>query len=102
MTAIERFLILMPVIAGGLFALAVPFEHDLYRDGTIGARGAIGIELAIFLVFWVSVIVALRIAVRNAVNKRWILALAAVLSFAAGLVLLVYGLTSGAALLYAT
>lgn len=95
-------MIWFPALAGALFVATVKLGHMLYRQSIIGARGAIGLELAVFLACLAALVVALVLAFRLARARRWPALLGLAISLLLWFVLLGYGFQSGAALLYAT
>jgi hypothetical protein len=92
----------IPAWLGLGFIGIVWLNHQLFTNGTISARGAIGIELLYLFVFlgasfWIGVAALWNIRARHLI---WFAA--AMLSIFAGFYLVSVGLGNGAAVIYAT
>ena len=99
---LEHFLIWLPAILGGLFPLVVKFDHHLYKQGTIGVRGAIGIEFLYLIACAAAVFAAIGAALQLIQAKKWGHVISVIVSIVLCSIFIGVGFQNGAALLYAT
>jgi hypothetical protein len=98
----EHFFTWLPALLGGLFPLIVKLDQWLYKQGTIGVRGAIGMEF-FFLALWcVAVLTALAVGAQMIQTRKWYGLLWVGTSIGVSLPLLGVGFDWGAAILHAT
>ena len=99
---LARALIWLPAIMGILFPAVVKLGHQLYSGGTIGARGAIGLELLYLAFCAAAVFASIGVGLQSLRAKKVLDIVWVAVSLLLCLYFLGKGFQSGAALLHAT